>query len=479
MARLRRLSAAIVLLIGSATALGAETRTQRVEVNLAERTGSIRYLLGVNNGPISQGFTLDLSEYFRELKIPQVRLHAPNFPGQDCIHIQHIFPDMSADPDNPANYDFKLSDRYIAAIRAVGAETVFQIGWGYDIHLVREAMAGKFKDTKSNLPPADFQKFARICANVVRHYNHGWANGHQWNIRYWEIWNEPNLQTFWLGTPEQYFDLYEVVTAALKQADPAVKVGGPAISGVEANQFLEAFLARCQARSLPLDFCSWHSYGDKHASALDHARYVKGLLAKHGFTRTETHINEWSPSFEPMANWLGKPARMRDFFTRVSSREGGAYNVSYLVFMQDAGIDALDFYSLDTGAFSPIDRYGAPKPAYFAFKAFSLFHDTLVRAKAEGSQLETGFAVLAGLAPDASRANILLSNYRGTHDVAEVHITGFPWRGPVEVRQHIAEDDQVRIAPVETVYSAGTLVARVKNPAHSVVVLELVPAASQ
>ena len=35
-------------------------------------------------------------------------------------------------------------------------------------------------------------------AATVRHYNRGWANGHEWGIRYWEIWNEPDgLDDMW------------------------------------------------------------------------------------------------------------------------------------------------------------------------------------------------------------------------------------------------------------------------------------------
>ncbi|MBI4578450.1 MAG: hypothetical protein HY718_02035 [Planctomycetes bacterium] len=39
----------------------------------------------------------------------------------------------------------------------------------------------------------DFAKWAKICVNIIRHYNEGWADGFHYNIRYWEIWNEPNV----------------------------------------------------------------------------------------------------------------------------------------------------------------------------------------------------------------------------------------------------------------------------------------------
>ena len=43
-------------------------------------------------------------------------------------------------------------------------------------------------------PPKDPEKWARICEHIIRHYTEGWADGYHYNIRYWEIWNEPEVQ---------------------------------------------------------------------------------------------------------------------------------------------------------------------------------------------------------------------------------------------------------------------------------------------
>ena len=44
-------------------------------------------------------------------------------------------------------------------------------------------------------PPRDPARWAAVCAGIVRHYNEGWAGGFRHDIRYWEIWNEPDLMT--------------------------------------------------------------------------------------------------------------------------------------------------------------------------------------------------------------------------------------------------------------------------------------------
>ena len=56
-----------------------------------------------------------------------------------------------------------------------------------------------------------------IARRVEQHYNDGWAHGYQLGIRYWEIWNEPDLIPFWTGTPAQFYALY-AATAARSRA---------------------------------------------------------------------------------------------------------------------------------------------------------------------------------------------------------------------------------------------------------------------
>jgi hypothetical protein len=408
-----------------------DAKPRIVEVDFSQVIGTIRPLHGVNCGPIAEGFTLDLSRFFRDLRIPYVRLHSPNFPAIDCVHIEHIFADMTADPDNPANYDFRRTDDYIAAVLAVGAQPIYCLGHGNDKHV----LAGDFR--KLNSPPADPQKWARVCVNIVRHYNEGWANGFRHNIQYWEIWNEPDATNFWSGTFEQYVDFYATVATALKQHDPKLKVGGPAISGD--LKFLERFLAICQERKLPLDFCSWHCYTERPIAVVTRAREVQRLLDKYGFFETENQVNEWSPCPRPFRDMRRDPFIAREFFERTGSSEGGAFNASVLCFLQDTSVNLAAFYSGDTLRWGFIDRSGAPKTSYFAFLAFRRMLDTPRRVAAKGSDLESGFAVLAGLSEDNARAQILISNHRLDCKEYEIRVRGLPWQGDTLGKRYVVD----------------------------------------
>ena len=77
-------------------------------------------------------------------------------------------------------------------------------------------------------PPRDWNDWSelvrRLAASAVARY--GPHEVEQW---FFEVWNEPNLRSFWRGTRAQYFQLYREAARALKELSPELRVGGPAI----------------------------------------------------------------------------------------------------------------------------------------------------------------------------------------------------------------------------------------------------------
>jgi xylan 1,4-beta-xylosidase len=111
-------------------------------------------------------------------------------------------------------------------------------------------------------PARDYNKWERLVESWVRHcvQRYGEKEVSTW---LWEVWNEPNI-SYWKGTREQYFQLYDFSVAAVKKALPAARVGGPATTGPgwnKAADWLEAFLKHCATGDVPLDFISFHAKG--------------------------------------------------------------------------------------------------------------------------------------------------------------------------------------------------------------------------
>ena len=201
---------------------------------------------------------IDVSEAYKNARIDLIRTHdafgpsdidaqfgaAKNLPVSIPAerNALNIFPDMSADANNPMSYNFGPTDRLIASIKGVGAETIFRIG--------RSIGADP-------TPPADSDKYAQIARHIVLHYNQGWNNGFHYGLPYyWEaLWNEPDFRVFWTGTPQQYYDLYEKVAHAVKAAEPKALIGGPTISKpLDATPYREGFLDFVRAKKLPFGF---------------------------------------------------------------------------------------------------------------------------------------------------------------------------------------------------------------------------------
>ena len=264
-----------------------------VSVNFKEVTGKVKPMHAVNNGPIYK-FAADQRitniDAFREAGIPYARNHDASFcatyGGNHTVDVAFIFPNFDADPTDPASYDFACTDEYMKVLYHAGVKCYYRLGHRIE-HEVKKY---------GTLPPKDFHKWAVICEHIIRHYTEGWADGFTYDIEYWEIWNEPDLdpddspnKRCWGGTKAQFFELYHVAATHLKACFPHLKIGGPALAGK--MDWAEDFLAQLKA---PLDFFSWHRYGATTEKFATRAKETRELLDKYGFTETESIFNEWN-----------------------------------------------------------------------------------------------------------------------------------------------------------------------------------------
>ena len=105
-------------------------------------------------------------------------------------------------------------------------------------------------------PPNNWRKWAGLIQRLVRHWvdRYGITEVRQW---YFEVWNEPNLSTFWTGSQTDYFKLYRTTVEAIREVDDQLRVGGPATAD---DEWIDEFVAFCEKHKLPADFVSTHHY---------------------------------------------------------------------------------------------------------------------------------------------------------------------------------------------------------------------------
>jgi len=417
---------------------------KRIVVDFSNEIGRIKPLHGVNNGPFNWGGRANLSLFHREAGFPHVRLHDVNWPGCDIADIPAIFPLFHADADDPANYLFAKTDAYVKSILDVGAQVVYRLG-------VSIEHSGYYHTH----PPKDFNKWAKVCVNIIRHYNEGWADGFHHNIGYWEIWNEPsNGKNMWSGTRQQYFELYETAAKAIKAHAPGVKVGGPAIANPK-SAWVRPFLQYCRDRELPLDFFSWHQYADSPVEVKAAADRVRALLDEFGFTNTESHMNEWHyrncpwDRLHPTAP--RRYATLRQLFDGMSGPEGAAYCATVLMLLQDSGVDVANYYAADIQRWGMFDRYGVPRKVYYAFRAFNELCKTPRRVACSGSLAGGTQAACAGLASDGAAACILAGNFGSADVLLNATLRNLPWKSPFDVQVYrVDATNDFTFAPFET-----------------------------
>jgi hypothetical protein len=140
--------------------------------------------------------------------------------------------------------------------------------------------------------PQDYAKWEALIYALVTHYKQRGLTG-----IYWEVANEPDIGEDggcpYRFKPENYPRYYQRTVAAILRADPAAKVGGPALAGWK-SPILPALLAFCTEQKVPLHFVSWHIYDSNPADIQDTIQGVKTLLEAYPTLKPETILDEWN-----------------------------------------------------------------------------------------------------------------------------------------------------------------------------------------
>ena len=409
-----------------------------VTADLARVTGKVKPMHGIGQPPMT-GLSNSKFHYLTRAGIPFSRLHDVGgwMGGGLYVDIPNLFRDFDADENDPTSYDFAFTDAIVKGLSDAGCEPYFRLG----VTIENQHMLKAYRI----FPPKDFEKWARICEHVIRHYNEGWANGYHLGITYWEIWNEPDdcykekTAAMWKGTPEEYYRLYSVTAKHLKACfGDSIKVGGYGHCGLyefaqDKNlegldhedtyiydfviSFLHGFLRYQKKENAPIDFFSWHVYDNCHPSTKDdfliiaeHAAYIRRVLDHYGYTQAEHHLNEWN------------------LWTDVTHRDAinaSAKSLGFMLMMQKTSTDLLCIYDavLKYSAYGALINpdNGYPYRNYYALASFN----SLYRLKNEVCCTSDDAHVFAGAARSGRQAVLVLSNTNAEPVEINLSLAGF------------------------------------------------------
>ena len=363
---------------------------ETIKFDLNKTLGKFRPMNAVNNGPVHKRHAVDQRrsnlETYKAARIPYARNHDAAFNagygGEHTVDITAVFPNFDADPYKEESYDFACTDEYIAVTLEAGTETFYRLGQKIE-HYVK----------KFNIyPPKDMKKWAVICEHIIRHYNEGWANGYKYGIKYWEIWNEPDLDSdckdgkwvyrdyrrTWGGNIEEFYDLYETVAKHLKSCFPNLKIGGPAIAGKV--DWARDFLCEMQRRDVPIDFFSWHIYTNTVQDVIKRAEIIRGHMDKYGYGKAESILNEWNY----VEGWTDEVFNYS--IEQIIGLKGSAFTMAVMCLSQKSDIvDMLMYYDARPCAFNGLwDMYFLRTlKGYYPFYWYGMFYDCEAEVRSE------------------------------------------------------------------------------------------------
>lgn len=283
----------------------------------------------------------------------------------------------------------KLLDNYGSVIKNItdaGGIVILNI-FGTPIGL------GQVLDKKSS--PRDLKAFKELIKAKIRDL----SCDKRYNIWY-EVWNAPDLDDFFLGRKQEYLNLYRTVAESARELEAETKihipVGAPSVSwwfqdldgntiATPEKSIIYELIKFCSRYRLPLDFISWHGFSTDPEAEKENSIYKKNSvkllrdwLSYFNLDRnTPLIVDEWN--YDRDANVL--PARGERSYIAASYIPGRLKN------MYDAGIDYQIYFCLEdfqnnkegvvrnVGIFSfnsESPKYdGAPKSIYCVFKMLS------------------------------------------------------------------------------------------------------------
>lgn len=206
-----------------------------------------------------------------------------------------------------------------------------------------------------NSSPHNLKAYKELVKDVIRRL----SCEKKYNIWY-EVWNAPDRQDFFLGEKSDYLNLYRITAEAVKELRQETKmhipIGGPSVSSwfrnIEPNNILTPensliyeLIKYCYSYRLPLDFISWHAYSSDPAEEKQDTIYKKPFVKLmrewlsyfHFDSSIPLIIDEWN--FDGAANTLlerGKNAYI-----------SASYIPARLKNMYEAGLDHQTYFCLE------------------------------------------------------------------------------------------------------------------------------------
>lgn len=237
--------------------------------------------------------------------------------------------------------------------------------------------------------------------------------------RWYETWNEPDLNDFWNGSEAELIGLHRRAAGAIRSADPQARVGGfavnfwnggidlqmPVVYGWIPDSLVRRYAATahlidsCALSGAPLDFVSWHTFSSYPYHVDQAADFFRRQLDNAGLYDAELLMTEYSVSSSAR-----EKAPHAGIVIRQAERLAGRSVRHSIAAYQDFSSDPTREFFGDYGMLS---RGALCKPA---FKGLQLLNEVALLDRLLPVGLETDCRLTVLASRQGTRVRVLLAN---------------------------------------------------------------------
>ncbi|SEQ51837.1 xylan 1,4-beta-xylosidase [Lachnospiraceae bacterium NE2001] len=252
-------------------------------------------------------------EYLKELEFVQGEMGFKLIRGHGIFHDDlSIYHEYEEDGEIKLEYNYTYLFRIIDRFLEIGIRPYLELS--FMPSQLAKGTQTLFHWKANTTPPKEYRLWADMVVALLKNLRARYGEEVlDWPI---EVWNEPNLPGFWYKADmDEYFKLFKETYEAVKAYDSRFKVGGPAICGVNEEEWIREFLTFCIKYNLKPDNITRHHYTVEFPESIGHYDYSKledsdmrinNLQATRDlvdsfddFKGTPIHITEFSTSYTP------------------------------------------------------------------------------------------------------------------------------------------------------------------------------------
>jgi hypothetical protein len=394
--------------------------------------------------------------------LQQISVLTPRYIRID--HIYDFYNVVHTDSKGTLQFTWNELDQTVCQILQTGAKPFFSLGY-----MPPEIS----KDGTLIGVPIKWEHWQEIVQKTIERYsgqNMPICPGQtddQLESVYYEVWNEPDLETFgkWNihGGEKDYKLLYYYASEGAKKAQNTKPFffGGPATTKPYQN-WMQILLKYAQAYDMRMDFISWHHYSSETDDFAGDMVQVDQWLKGKEFEKYRSLpriISEWG--FDSNPNPIA------------DTQVAGAHTVATIRHLVDQKLEMAFAFEIKDGvnpSWGILTRDGQTKPRYHALSLLNVLGPRRLNVQGEGTWVK------ALASRDFQNIALILVNYdkTGQHsEVVPVTFTGLIPSTSYRLIQRSLESEEANVVMQSS--STGILSRIVSMQPNSTYSIELIP----